>query len=85
MGYEEERVKIIKRLVLGWEGLELSWQMAIGRRAKDTRSCHSNYRKECGQCKWSRKRAQREWEIEYKDKVSKKVDSKRYRQSNLRG
>ena len=85
LDYEEEDGKIAKKLLLGWEGLEESWKIAIGRRAKDVRNCHINYRKDCGQCKWSRKRAQRDWEIAYKEKVSKKLDSKRYRQTDLRG
>lgn len=44
LDYEEEGGRMAKKLVLGWEGLEQPWKMAIGRRAKDVRNCHSNYR-----------------------------------------
>ena len=85
VNYEEEEGKITKKLALGWDHLEQSWKMAIQKRAKEVRTCHENHRKECGQCKWARKRAQREWEEDHKGKVSKKLDTKRYRQSGLQG
>ena len=85
LDYEEEEGKITKKLVLGWDQLEQSWRMAIQKRAKEVRTCHGNHRKECGQCKWARKRAHREWEEDHKAKVSKMLDTKRYKQSSLQG
>ena len=62
-----------------------SWKHTIQKRAMEIRTCHGNHRKECVQCKWARKRAQREWEGDNKDKVTRKLEAKRYRQSSMHG
>ena len=83
MDYEGEEAQVTKKLVLGWDLLEESWKIQIQQRAKEVRNCHTRHRKECGQCKLARKRAQREWEQDHMGKVRQKLDSKRYRQTSI--
>ena len=53
------------------------------RRAKKVRTCHEGHHKDCETCEWARKRAQREWEVTHPREVTRKEDSKRYRQSSI--